>query len=445
MKLKHRLSIYSVILFGIIVLIVSAVVYFSFYAIMEKKELQSLQNKTLIAAIYYLEEDELSTLEHENIANQLHRAVSRKNIIVYDSMNRFYNGHMEEDTQISDNFIERIRQNEVSSLSTQSYFYNGIFYKDNQGDFVVIVREPKNEFNELMKSLLHILILVSIIGLLFVYLFSNYLGYIAYEPIIKIINQIKERDTKNFNEPLVLKKSYAEIEDLKITYNHFIDRIAQTFTIQKNFINYVSHELRTPITALLGTLEVTDNKTRTVEEYENVIKQLKQYTNDLQETLDQMMLLSGAKTNFEFNSIRIDEVVWQVIENAVMYHQAQINVEIKVENNALLSIQGNEKLLEVALNNLVGNAIKYSDNQPIQIVFIEQNQRLELHIIDQGIGIEESDMKQIKENFFRGQNTKKYQGKGIGLSMANIILTLHQIDLIIEANQPKGTLVKLIV
>ena len=75
MKLKHRLSIYSVILFGIIVLIVSAVVYFSFYAIMEKKELQSLQNKTLIAAIYYLEEDELSTLEHENIANQLHRAV----------------------------------------------------------------------------------------------------------------------------------------------------------------------------------------------------------------------------------------------------------------------------------------------------------------------------------------------------------------------------------
>ena len=100
---------------------------------------------------------------------------------------------MEEDTQISDNFIERIRQNEVSSLSTQSYFYNGIFYKDNQGDFVVIVREPKNEFNELMKSLLHILILVSIIGLLFVYLFSNYLGYIAYEPIIKIINQIKFR------------------------------------------------------------------------------------------------------------------------------------------------------------------------------------------------------------------------------------------------------------
>ena len=78
-------------------------------------------------------------------------------------------------------------------------------------------------------------------------------------------------------------------------------------------------------------------------------------------------------------------------------------------------------------------------------MFIEQNQRLELHIIDQGIGIEESDMKQIKENFFRGQNTKKYQGKGIGLSMANIILTLHQIDLIIEANQPKGTLVKLIV
>lgn len=445
MKLQHRLSIYSVLLFGVIVLIVSSVVYFSFYKLMEKKELQSLQNKTLIAAIYYLEEDELSKIEHENIANQLQKALSRKNIVVYDSLNQMYNGHMKTDKQISTDFIERIRRNNVDFQMSKDFFYNGIYYKDNQGDFVVIVREPKDEFNDQMQSLLHILITVSLVGLLFVYLFSNYLGYIAYEPIINIIHHINERDTKNFNEPIILKKSYSEIEDLLKTYNHFIERISQVFNIQKNFINYVSHELRTPIAALLGTLEVTDHKKRTVEEYEEVIKQLKQYTNDLQETLDQMMLLSGAKTSFEFSQIRIDEVVWQVIENAVMYHQAKINVEINVENNALLSIQGNEKLLELALNNILGNAIKYSDNQTIQIVFIEHNNQLELHIIDQGIGIVESDLMQIKDNFYRGQNTEKYQGKGIGLSMANIILTLHKIDLVITANQPKGTIVKLLV
>ena len=444
MKLKHRLALYSVIIFSIIILIVSTIIYFSFYTEMEKKEIKSLQNKTLLASIYYLEKDELPVLEHNNIKNQLEKTISRKNILIVDHNNKKYNGNMSSNKDISTNFIENIRANKSDFFTSKDFFYNGIFYRDNEGDFVVITRESKQEFNEQMQSLLQILISVSLVGLIFIYLFSNFLGVIAYEPITKIIEQIKERDANNFTEPLKLNKSYAEIEDLIKTYNHFIDRIAQTFNVQKNFIDYVSHELRTPITALLGTLEVTNHKKRTLEEYESVIVQLKQYTNDLQETLDQMMLLSGAKTSFEFSQIRIDEVVWQVIENAILYHQARINVDLQVENNQLLTIQGNEKLLEVALNNLVSNAIKYSNNQPILVQFLEINHRLQIHISDLGIGILETDIKQIKQNFFRGKNTQDFQGKGIGLSMANIIFTLHQIDIEIVPNKPKGTIVKLI-
>lgn len=444
MKLKHRLALYSVIIFSIIILIVSTIIYFSFYTEMEKKEIKSLQNKTLLASIYYLEKDELPVLEHNNVQSQLIKTISRKNILIVDQNNKKYNGNMADNKEITQQFIENIRSNKTDFFASKDFFYNGIFYHDNQGDFVVITRESKQEFNEQMQSLLQILISVSLVGLIFIYLFSNFLGVIAYEPITKIIEQIKERDAKNFTEPLKLNKSYAEIEDLIKTYNHFIDRMAQTFNVQKNFIDYVSHELRTPITALLGTLEVTNHKKRTLEEYENVIVQLKQYTNDLQETLDQMMLLSGAKTSFEFNQIRIDEVVWQVIENAILYHQARINVDLQVENNQLLTIQGNEKLLEVALNNLVSNAIKYSNNQSILVQFLEINHRLQIHISDLGIGILETDIKQIKQNFFRGKNTQDFQGKGIGLSMANIILTLHQIDIEIVPNKPKGTIVKLI-
>lgn len=444
MKLKHRLAIYSVVIFSIVILIVSTFIYFSFYTEMEKKEFKSLQNKTLLASIYYLEKDELPVLEHNNVKSQLEKTISRKHILIVDEANKKYNGNMPANNEISKQFIESIRANKTDSFESKDFFYNGIFYHDNEGDFVVITREPKEEFNEQMHSLLQILISVSLIGLLFIYLFSHYLGVIAYEPITKIIEQIKERDSKNFTEPLKLKKSYSEIEDLIKTYNHFIDRMGQTFNVQKNFIDYVSHELRTPITALLGTLEVTNHKKRTLDEYENVIVQLKQYTNDLQETLDQMMLLSGAKTSFELQSVRVDEVVWHVIENAILYHQAHINVDLQVENNQLLSIQGNEKLLEVALNNLLSNAIKYSNNQPILVQFLEVNHRLQIHISDLGIGILETDIKQIKQNFFRGKNTQDFQGKGIGLSMANIIFVLHQIELEIVPNKPKGTIVKLI-
>jgi len=281
------------------------------------------------------------------------------------------------------------------------------------------------------------------LGLIFIYFFSQYLGNIAYAPIIQIIEQIKDRDTKNFNEPISLQKSYAEVEDLVMTYNHFVDRIAQTFHVQKNFIDYVSHELRTPITALLGTLEVTDRKKRHVEEYESVLFQLKQYTQDMEETLDQMMLLSGAKTSFEFVPVRIDEIIWKAIENAILYHQAKIEVDIKVEDTQSLQLEGNDKLLELAFNNLIENAIKYSDNQPIHIHLFMQERRLHVVIIDQGIGISKSDLRRVKENFFRGQNAQSYQGKGIGLSMAHIIFNLHHIDMDILSDS-SGTQVFLI-
>lgn len=442
MKLKHRLSIYSIAIFSVIMLAFSAAIYFTYYVQMEMKERQSLQSKSLLAAIFYLEQDELSLLEHAHVRSELYKTISRKNIAIFDSAGRFHSGEMESSEEISTAFIEAVRKNHNSFFSTESHFYNGIFYPDNQGDFVVVTREPKTEFSAQMRSLLQILIGVILLGILLIFLFSQLLSYIAYQPILNIVAQIRERDSRNFNEPLSLAKTYPEIQGLVDTYNLFINRITETFNVQKNFIDYVSHELRTPITALLGTLEVTKNKPRSAQEYHQVILQLEQYTTDLQETLDQMMLLSGAKTNFEFSTLRIDEVIWNLIENHILFHQAQIEVTLAVSDHTLLRLEGNEKLLELAIGNILENAIKYSDNQIVRIIMRQQADHLVIEILDQGIGIPQQDIRNIKQNFFRGQNTHHYSGKGVGLSIANIIFTLHKIDLSIESSG-KGTKVHL--
>ena len=174
------------------------------------------------------------------------------------------------------------------------------------------------------------------------------------------------------------------------------------------------------------------------------MQKLNQYVIDLEVTLDNMMLLSGAKTNFEFSKIHIDEIIWQVSEQMIMYHNAQINVNILVQQSSLLKIKGNAQLLQLALNNLVENAIKYSNNQFIEIDLKEENQKLLIAIKDIGIGIPKEDIPNVTDNFFRAKNTQSYNGKGIGLSMSNIIFTLHQIQLQIKNNNPKGTVVELI-
>src|SRR5690606_26498735 len=106
--------------------------------------------------------------------------------------------------------------------------------------------------------------------------------------------------------------------------------------------------------------------------------------------------------------IHIDEIFWQVIEQMLLYHNAKIDVNMMVKNPDYLIINGNPQLLQLALNNIIENAIKYSDNQPIEVVFEEKNSNLEISISDSGIGIPLDDIPNITDNFFRGQNTQKY-------------------------------------
>ncbi|MCL7987879.1 HAMP domain-containing histidine kinase [Sphingobacterium sp. lm-10] len=443
MKLRSRLSYYSLFIFGVLFVFTSIVIYTLFYRWARQNEYKNLQNTTLVSAVYYLEKDEQTHAEHVSVRNELQRLISQTNIAVYDSTDKQAFGKMDHDVMISPEVLAKTRADDYHVFESKTDFYAGIHYHDNQGDFVVFTRSSKASFKELMYVLLGILSAVFVSSLLIILVFSRWLGTIAYQPILRIIEQVNARNHQNLTVPIAVDRSYEEVDELIQTYNRFIKRIGQTFDIQKNFIDYVSHELRTPITALLGTLEVTNQKNRSVEEYQGMVKQLDEYIHDLQATLDHMMLLTGAKTSFEFKPMRIDEVLWEVVEHATMYHEAQIEVRIDVEDNQLLEMNGNDKLLELAINNLVENAIKYSDNQVVHLILHENDGHLSIQIVDQGIGIPAEDLERCTQNFFRGQNTSAYQGKGIGLSMASIVFSLHSIQMDI-ASSNQGTTVTLL-
>ena len=112
---------------------------------MERTEIKSLESKSLLAAIYYLEKDELPRKEHDIIKSQLQRSISRRNIAIINEDGVQVNGEL--DYRAEKYFLDDVRTNYTSSFNTIDYFYNGIFYHDNEGDFVVITRNSKAEFN----------------------------------------------------------------------------------------------------------------------------------------------------------------------------------------------------------------------------------------------------------------------------------------------------------
>ena len=151
----------------------------------------------------------------------------------------------------------------------------------------------------------------------------------------------------------------------------------------------------------------------------------------------------GKKQKFE--KVRIDELILDVkntTENLLGNVNISIDFSLLPESPLKLKIKGNEQLLHLALCNIVMNACKYSNNQPINIALASDDEKVIVIIKDNGIGIPEEEMKYIYDPFFRASNTAQYEGYGIGLPLARNIIKIHNGILLVTSVVNQGTTVR---
>jgi methyl-accepting chemotaxis protein len=149
---------------------------------------------------------------------------------------------------------------------SDNQFYYGIFYPDNQGDFVVFVKSPNDSFQSQILRLAIIMLSVLMLGLLAIYFLSRYLSNIVYKPISNVVKRINTVDYNNISTAITSTNTNDEIEELIKSYNKLLGRISENVLLQQNFINYVSMNLK-PFGGHLRNLEVFAQKDRTPEEY----------------------------------------------------------------------------------------------------------------------------------------------------------------------------------
>lgn len=447
MNLRNRLTLYSTITFGIVFCVASLLIFIAYYKKAQDNIFNELENTTLLSAFYYLEQDELPQNEHSIIRDQFRTTILSKNVAVVNADNVVEFGQLIDDPNITNKILDLVRKNETFYFKSNNDFYYGMFYPDNQGDFVVFTKETGVEYASQINTLLLILGTVLLLGLLAIYFLSRYISNVAYKPIKDIVKQVNTVNYSNLEQGIEVPKTADELEELITTYNKLLVRLSEGFLIQKNFINYVSHEFKTPLTAISGSLEVFAQKERTPEEYTQVTKEALENVYKIEDILSNLLLLSGLK-NAEQQSqlIRIDELVWDIneaLQSKLTEFKTQLHIDIQVDDFSLLEFKGNETLVHLALYNIIENAIKYSNNNPVNIVLESVDTRLNLVVTDHGKGIEPNDLTFIKQTFYRGKNVGNIKGSGIGLSLATIIFDQHNIGFDIQSTLRKGTVVTL--
>lgn len=441
MKVQNRLTLFTSVVFGLTFAVISALIYMFYYQNAKKSIYTNLEKSTNITALFYLEEDELNSEEFAKVREQFLKFVTNPYYQIYNENNEVSYGM--QDGLVAIDILNRVREKRRLVFSDEYFFCYAIFYEDNQGDFVVVGKERKEELTDQLSSLLWILILAFVASTLAVIILSRWTALVAYRPFSKVINQVKHISIYTPKTKIVSPETKDELQDLIETFNHMLSKISETFVIQRNFVNYVSHEFKTPLAAILGNLEVFSLKDRTANEYKQLSEMLIHQIHQLQDILDTLIVVSDLRENVEpSSSIRVDELLWQIIDRLSLAYPSSkilIDTEIEATEEELLSINHNSTQLLIALYNLIENAVKYSKGSTVEIKLYKENLSLVVSIIDKGIGIPSEQLHNISKPFYRADNANQIQGSGIGLSIALRILEKNSIRYKISSEVGKGT------
>lgn len=222
-----------------------------------------------------------------------------------------------------------------------------------------------------------------------------------------------------------------------------LNRILKLNQQQTNFLLAVTHELKTPIAAAKLAIETALRKPEP-ELFERMLTLSKQNMNRLAKTMDKVLLATRLDTNIAQPSkewIPIDELIEESLNQAQVAPELMKNIHLEVEKG--LEILADKSMMATALQNLISNSIKYSEENCVSINIKAQlgNERCIIWVKDNGIGIEGSEKKMVIKKFYRvgDEHTRARQGTGLGLYLVNQIAKMHNAQLIIEDNTPLGT------
>lgn len=336
-------------------------------------------------------------------------------------------------------FITEVDKLGNSYSKIENFEVFGKKYQRESDTFIVIAGGyDKFGFSKL-RYLRNVLIIVTLGGILIFFLSGWFYTGRALSPISRVISQAEQMTPDNLGARLNEGNGNDELARMARTFNNLLDRIEASFILQKTFVANASHELRTPLTIITGQLEVVLMRQREAADYKATIESVLEDIKRLNLISNTLLLLAQAekeRTDISVKKIQVDELLWMVKSDITRNHSNyQINVQFKKtpEHENDFTIEGNEQLLKTAIMNVAENACKFSDDKKAEIILDYNNTSVSIHIINQGKGIPEEELKLIFQPFFRSKTVTQHPGHGLGLAMVDKIIQLHHGEIEVES------------
>jgi len=274
-------------------------------------------------------------------------------------------------------------------------------------------------------------------------------GNIIFNSILTIKKQTSELAEGNLSKPFTIKnKSLKENEITEISKSLETMRksLLEAQNQKNKFIMGISHDLRTPVSIIRGYTEAIQDKILTNEDELTkannlILNKTSQLENMIDNLIDFMkMNYNEIKNKMELHSITntINQFLKEVQFMGSVFKR-EIKTKSELEKKEIY-IHFDKQMIIRLFENLANNALRYT-NEGDEISFYARQTKKEIlfSVKDSGIGIAEKDLKNIFDIFYRGTNSRREEGLGLGLSIVKNILEIHDWDIKVESEINKGT------
>lgn len=449
MPVRLRITLlFSLFAFIILGIVCSGIFYFSY-----QTRLNGIKNRLTNRAITtarLLSQQEIFDKEVVRQIDSLTTiSLQRKTVQAYDVRNNriyTYSDIPGDLLEVNENVLRNARDNERYFFVTGEKEAVAYHYTANNSGIVVVTAAEDVEGKRNLGSLLKILLACLLVGIICVLISGYFFSRSLLGPIKKISEDAAEISAQNLARRIKTGTSKDEWYQLADTLNQLLDRLQESFELQRRFISNASHELSTPLTAISSQLQVSLQRDRDAASYKQVIQSIYQdvqHMSKLTQTLLEFAKASGNKGGLEISLVRIDEILLRLPAEIAKLNQrytVKLHFENLPEEQDRLLVYGNEALLLTAIKNIVVNACKYSDDHTALVgLQLKPKDELLVSIDDKGNGIPADKLSTIFQPFYRIQENSNTEGFGLGLSLADRIIKLHKGRIHVDSRQGEGT------
>lgn len=264
----------------------------------------------------------------------------------------------------------------------------------------------------------------------------------ALKPLCDFSNKIEEVQAQNLSDSRIEESKIPELNQLSTSYNKMLERLSESFEMQRQFTANAAHELRTPLAVmqlqidLYNSTQHPDNDSSA----QQTIKMITEQTERLSKMVRTLLDMSELQTVARDEEIEIDALIEEVLADLEPLAQEK-DVRLTGKCDKVILI-GSDILIYRLVYNLVENAIKYNvSGGVVTVTATQQDKHICLAVEDTGNGIPEELKERIFEPFFRldKSRSRALGGVGLGLAFVHEIVRVHDGSIFVKDNANSGT------